>query len=487
MFIQEAGPRRDGAASWRTTLGNVLIIDDDQTIRDALSRVVTRLGHAPQMAATLSEGVRRAGDRDVDVVFLDVRMPDGNGLDAISDIRRAPSNPEVIVITGWGDPDGAERAMRQGAWDYIEKPPSVKTMTAPLVSAMEHRRRGREAVRPGPAFSFSGIVGGNAKRAQCLEQAAKAAPSDVNVLLTGPTGAGKELFARAIHDGSPRRDGAFVVVDCAALPAGIVESVLFGSEKGVYTGADRRREGVLLKAHGGTLFLDEVAEMPLSVQKAFLRVLQERRVRPVGGLEEAPCHFRLVAATNQDLPEMVAQGLFREDLLFRLQGVNIELPPLAGHPEDILEFAAHFAAEASRRQGTPLRVLSEEFSSALLAYPWPGNVRELKNTVDGALAMAGGDEVLLPVHLPLHIRVCAARNRVLGRAASAAGPVDGGVFLSGTLPRFREFRDKGEAEYLQALTGRYAGDIGRMLEVSGLSRSRLYALLKKHGIAGARS
>lgn len=473
-------------------MGNVLIIDDDPQIRDALARVVGRLGHTPTQASTLADGLRQAAAADVDVVFLDVRMPDGNGLDAISDIRRTPSGPEIIVITGWGDPDGAERAMRQGAWDYIEKPPTVKTMTAPLVSAMEHRRRGR-AGDSAAAFRFPGILGGNPRRAQCIEQAAKAAASDVNVLLTGATGSGKELFARAIHDSSPRRGGAFVVVDCAALPASIVESVLFGSEKGVYTGADRKREGLLLRAHDGTLFLDEVAEMPLSVQKAFLRVLQERRVRPVGGLEEAPCHFRLVAATNQDLEAMARDGLFREDLLFRLQGIGIELPPLAGHPRDILDFAAHFADAAAKRQGLPPRPLSEEFSRALLAYSWPGNVRELKNTMEGALALAALDEALLPVHLPLHIRVMAARNRVVGRfadaeAAEAAGAASGGWQLSSVpLPRFREFRDSREAQYLREIVTRHGGDIGRMLDVSGLSRSRLYALLKKHGIAANRS
>lgn len=470
-------------------MGNVLIIDDDQTIRDALSRVVARLGHTPSLAATLSEGLARAGGEDVDVVFLDVRMPDGNGLDAIGEIRNAPSNPEVIVITGWGDPDGAERAMRQGAWDYIEKPPTVKTMTAPLVSAMEHRRRGRSSRRQRAPFRFIGIAGGNPKRAFCLEQAAKAAASEVNVLLTGATGTGKELFARAIHDNSPRREGPFVVVDCAALPASIVESVLFGSEKGVYTGADRRREGLLARAHGGTLFLDEVAEMPLSVQKAFLRVLQERRVRSVGGLEEAPCHFRLVAATHQDLEAMAREGLFREDLLFRLQGVDIELPPLIGQPDDILDFAAHFAAEAAIRQGTPARAFSGDFSRALLAYPWPGNLRELKNTMDGALALAVADEELLPVHLPLHIRVCAARNRVAGRSQPGDEPdIPAPPGLSAVaLPRFRDYRDDREAEYLRALATRFSGDIGRMLDVSGLSRSRLYALFKKHGIPGARS
>ena len=471
-------------------MGNVLIIDDDQTIRDALARVVDRLGHVPTLASTLSEGLKRAGNADVDVVFLDVRMPDGNGLDAIGDIRRSPSGPEVIVITGWGDPDGAERAMRQGAWDYIEKPPTVKTMTAPLVSAMEHRRRGR-ASGQAAAFRFPGILGGNPRRAHCVEQAARAGASDVNVLLTGATGTGKELFARAIHDSSPRRGGAFVVVDCAALPASIVESVLFGSEKGVYTGADRKREGLLLRAHDGTLFLDEVAEMPLSVQKAFLRVLQERRVRPVGGLEETPCHFRLVAATNQDLEAMARDGLFREDLLFRLQGVGIELPPLAGHPDDILEFAAHFADQAAKRQGLPARPLSEEFSRALLAYPWPGNVRELKNTLEGALALAAADDALLPVHLPLHIRVMAARNRVTGRYGETEdpGPSSGlwGLSAATPLPQFRDFRDSREAQYLRELVTRHGGDISRMLDISGLSRSRLYALLKKHGVPASRA
>ncbi|QAZ68882.1 sigma-54-dependent transcriptional regulator [Solidesulfovibrio carbinolicus] len=468
-------------------MGNVLIIDDDQTIRDALARVVDRLGHTPTLASTLAEGLLRAGKDDVDVVFLDVRMPDGNGLDAIADIRRSPSHPEVIVITGWGDPDGAERAMRQGAWEYIEKPPTVKTMTAPLVSAMEHRR-GRASATT--VFHFPGILGGNPARTACLEQAARAAGSDVNVLLTGATGSGKELFARAIHDNSPRHAAPFVVVDCAALPATIVESVLFGSEKGVYTGADRRREGVLLRAHGGTLFLDEVGEMPLSVQKAFLRVLQERRLRPVGALEEVPCRFRLVAATNQDLESLVRQGLFREDLLFRLQGVGIELPPLAGHPDDILELAAHFAAEAAKRQELTPKPLSDDFSRALLAYPWPGNIRELKNTLEGCLALAQADDALLPIHLPLHIRVLAARNRVVGRGAAAAPPPTEPILSdlpAAALPTFRDYRDGREARYLRELAARHGGDIGRMLDVSGLSRSRLYALLKKYAIPAARA
>jgi len=470
-------------------VGNVLIIDDDQKIRDALTRVVDRLGHASESASTLEEGVKRALLGGVDVVFLDVRMPDGNGLDAIAAIKRGPSSPEVIVITGWGDPDGAERAMRQGAWDYIEKPPSVRTMSAPLVRAMEYRNRAGGQAAP---FEFSGIAGRNPKRRECLELAAKAAVDGVNVLITGQTGAGKELFARAIHENSPRRDKAFVVVDCAALPQTIVESVLFGNVKGAFTGADRQREGLIVQAHGGTLFLDEVGELPLDAQKAFLRVLQERRVRPVGGREEIPCDFRLVAATNKDLDKSAREGRFRPDLLFRLQGIHIDLPPLKDHPEDILEFAGRLIKDFSREAGEPEKEMSEEFALALSAYPWPGNIRELKNAVQGALALARGDAVLYPVHLPLLVRVHAARSKVGGKGAGTETPEAQGMTgipnedvspaQDKALPGLKDYRDARETEYLKELVSRHGSDIGALVQVSGLSRSRLYALLKKHGL-----
>ena len=471
-------------------MGNVLIIDDDLKIREALTRVVQRLGHSSESASTLEEGVRRAGMGGVDVVFLDVRMPDGNGLDAIPSIRRGPSSPEVIVITGWGDPDGAERAMRQGAWDYIEKPPTVKTMSAPLIRAMEYRTRGGGKEQ---AFSFRGICGLNPKRLESLELAAKAAVGDVNVLITGLTGTGKELFARAIHDNSPRRDKVFAVVDCAALPQTIVESVLFGNVKGAFTGADRQRDGLIVQAHGGTLFLDEVGDLPLDAQKAFLRVLQERRFRPVGGREEIPCDFRLVAATNKDLDKSAREGRFRADLLFRLQGIQIELPPLKDHPGDILEFASTFIKTCALESGLAEKEMSEEFAQALSLYPWPGNIRELKNAVQGALALAREDAALYPVHLPLLVRVHAARSKIGERApdedasgasreASGLRSLDGGLSGLAVLPELKAFRDAREAEYLKELIGRTGADVSAMTGVSGLSRSRLYALLKKHGL-----
>ncbi len=482
-------------------MGTVLIIDDDHDIRDALTRVVERLGHQARTAATLDEGRRLAASGDVDVVFLDVRMPDGSGLDVISDIKMTASAPEVIVITGWGEADGAERAMRQGAWDYIEKPPSVRTMTVPLLRAMEYRRGG--GAPQVAAFRFDGITGKNTRRITCLELAAKAAAGEVNVLLTGQTGTGKELFARAIHDNSPRSGRPFVVVDCAALPPTIVESVLFGNEKGAYTGADTRRDGLILQAHGGTLFLDEVGELPLSAQKAFLRVLQERRLRPVGGREEKECDFRLVAATNQDLEAMVRKGLFRQDLLFRLQGIGIDLPALREWTEDVRLFAEYFLERARLRLGIPQKALSDDFVAALVAYPWPGNIREVCNTMEGVLALARDDEALYPIHLPLHIRVHAARSRVGdGETARQAG--NGGAVPASSvrpvpelpgpeswdngesMPSLKDFRDVREAQYLRTLLTRHAGNMRRLLSVSGLSRSRLYALLKKHGLSPER-
>jgi two-component system NtrC family response regulator len=459
-------------------MGQVLIIDDDRPIRDALSRVVENLGHAPQTAGTLADGVAKARQGSFDVVLLDVRLPDGNGLDAIADLQAAPSRPEVIVITGWGDPDGAEAAMRRGAWDYIEKPPTLRSMTAPLASAMAYR--GSRPAEAGEGFAWEGLPGAHPGRAACLEQAAKAAKSDASVLIMGETGTGKELFARAIHRNSPRKDGPFVAVDCAALPASIAESVLFGSERGAYTGADRARDGLILKAHGGSLFLDEVGELPPSVQKTFLRTLQERAVRPVGATSERNCDFRLVAATHRDLDSMALAGAFREDLLFRLRGMVIHLPPLREHPEDVGTFARHFLGLARKRHpGAPAR-LSPAVLALMAAYPWPGNVRELQNAVDGMAAMAPGEPELHPVHLPLHIRVQVARGQVRDKEEPAAPtqPAESGA----PLPGLKAYRQAMDRLYLEQLLARSGGKAARACEMSGMSRSRLYALLRAHGM-----
>jgi two-component system NtrC family response regulator len=261
-------------------MARVLIIDDDELICEMLSFMVEDMGHSASSATTLKTGFEKASSENFDVIFLDIKMPDGSGLHLLPRIRELPLHPEVIIITGSGDADGAELAIKNGAWDYIQKSSSTKEMLLPFVRALQYREE-KNARKPPTALKLNGVIGRSPTMKVCLDLLAQAAQSEVNVLLTGETGTGKEVFARAIHENSMRAENNFVVVDCTALPATLVESVLFGHEKGAFTGADRAQVGLVRQAHAGTLFLDEIGELPLAVQKAFLRVLQEHRFRPV--------------------------------------------------------------------------------------------------------------------------------------------------------------------------------------------------------------
>jgi two-component system NtrC family response regulator len=309
----------------------------------------------------------------------------------------------------------------------------------------------------------------------------------VNVFLTGETGTGKELFARAVHENSPRAKGNFVVVDCTALPETLVESLLFGHEKGSFTGAEKSRDGLIRQAHCGTLFLDEVGELPLMMQKAFLRVLQEHRFRPVGGSREIDSDFRLVAATNRNLEQMVERGQFREDLLFRLRSFVIELPPLRERPEDIQELARYYADRFCERYGLAPKGFSPEFINILLAYTWPGNVREFVHTMERVLAAARFEPTLFTKHLPTNIRIEVTRAAV-EHDSPLASPASGGTVQ--TLLKLNDYRDAvyndAEKNYLYDLLALAGQNIPEACRVSGLSQSRLYALLKKHGITRSR-
>ncbi len=287
-------------------MANVLIIDDDKLICDWIANVVTRLGHQAVSTHLLREGLRKVQSASFDVVFLDVQMPDGSGLESMSKIKAARSSPEIIVITGLGHPDEAELAIQSGAWDYLEKPASFEAIKLPLLRALEYRAERRSGATT--VLKRSGIIGDSEKITACLELLAQAATSDANVLITGETGTGKELFAKVVHSNSCRAKRNFVVVDCTALPETLVESVLFGHARGAFTGAETSEEGLIKQADGGTLFLDEIGELPLLIQKKFLRVIQEHRFRPVGGRREIESDFRLVAATNRNLEIMVQAG-----------------------------------------------------------------------------------------------------------------------------------------------------------------------------------
>lgn len=461
-------------------MAEILIVDDDDLMSSSLSLMVRRKGHIAVCAATLREGLALAQLRPVEVAFLDVRMPDGSGLDYLARLQDVPSRPEVIIITGFGNAGGAELAMRCGAWDYLEKGATVTEMTLSLERALQYRREklANTAGATVVALKREDIFGNSPKLRACLNLVAQAAGSDVTILLSGETGTGKELFARAIHHNSLRFNRNFVVVDCAAMPETLAEEILFGHEKGVFTGAERSREGLVRQADGGTLFLDEVGELPVNVQKTFLRVLQEKRFRPLGSGSEVTSDFRLVAASNCDLDGMVQRGEFRSDLLYRLRSFVIELPPLRERAEDIRELARNHIDSLCAGHGLSSKGFSPDFLQTLFAYNWPGNVRELANTLAGAFAAARFEPTLYPKHLPPQIRVEVAKAS-LGQHAAV-------VKKSPLLPPLQEFREtiysQAERQYLQELLILTENDLERACQLSGLSQSRLYALLKKHAL-----
>jgi two-component system NtrC family response regulator len=456
-------------------MAKVLVIDDDELVSEMLCLMVEDMGHTASYALTLGEGFKIASSEAFDVIFLDIRMPDGNGLDLLPKIHDLPSQPEVIIITGLGDPDGAEIAIKNGAWDYIEKSSSAREMALPLTRALQYREE-KKARKPLTALKLNGIIGSSRPMQDCLDLVAQAAHSEVNVLLAGETGTGKEVFARAIHDNSLRAENNFVGVDCAALPETLVESVLFGYEKGSFTGADRTQDGLIKHAHEGTLFLDEIGELPMVVQKAFLRVLQEHRFRPVGAKHELVSNFRVISATNRNLDEMTAEGTFRPDLLFRLRTLTIDLPRLADRKEDIKDLAMFHMARVCERYQIGTKGFPPDFLEALLAYDWPGNVRELVNAIERSVTAAYHGPTLFPKHLPLEIRIKVARSAI----RKEPSPVDGG---DSPLISLTEHRQASERQYLQDLMFQTKGNIKEACQISGLSRSRLYALLKEHNLS----
>lgn len=466
-------------------MSKILIIDDDQMVCKSLSMLASRKGHEAACAYTLGEGLEKAATELFDVVFLDVHLPDGNGLDILPHLEKLPSAPEIIIMTGYGDTHGAELAIKSGAWDYMEKGASVKEVTLSLLRAIQYRKQklagsvGSKVV----ALKREGIIGGSARLEECLNMVAQAATSDASVLITGETGTGKELFARAVHQNSNRSHKNYVVVDCAALPENLIESMLFGHEKGVFTGADHAREGLVLQANGGTLFLDEIGEMPLLLQKAFLRVIQEHRFRPLGSNREFESDFRLVAATNRNLEEMVKNGRFRADLLFRLHSFVIELPPLRELPEDIKSLAHFHADRICEHYGIPPKGFSPEFLKTLAVHTWPGNVRELINTLERTIASARYESILFPKHLPIQLRIEVAKTGIKKELHPQQTEDQN---ASRNLPPLNEYRDSlyshAEKQYLQDLMALTGNNIGEACQVSGLSQSRLYALLKKQGI-----
>lgn len=458
-------------------MAKILIIDDDTTLCSMLHEQMLGAQHSATMANTLSDGLQLVKNDDFDIVLLDVELPDGNGIEQLTQFKTAPSEPEVIIITGQGELDGAERAVMSGAWSYIEKPHVIRELELHLIRALQYRVEKNRVTRVPVALKHEKIIGSSKALRTCLDQVARAASSDVSVLITGATGTGKELFAKAIHENSRRAEESFVIVDCAALPETLIESTLFGHVKGAFTGADKAQDGLVKHAHKGTLFLDEVGELPLQTQKTFLRLLQEHEYRPVGSSRQQYSDFRLVAATNRDLDAMVEAGTFRDDLLFRLRATSLLLPPLKERMEDLRELVVYFISTICQRYKIETKGISTDFIETLSCYDWPGNIRELSQTIEQVFTEPTIGPTCFSIHLPQKIRIQQLREGL------KAKPISESSSQQQSLQTWRLFKEECERDYLHRLIAGSGANMSKACETSGLSRTRLYQLINKYDIS----
>jgi two-component system NtrC family response regulator len=461
-------------------MADVFVVDDDVVLQVMLVDYLQRSGHRASCATTIAEGVKQVIAGEYDVVFLDVQLPDGNGLEYICQFKEASSSPEVIIITGQGDENGAEMAITNGAWSYIEKADIIKEILLQLTRVLQYRTEKNRISKIPVVLQRDAIVGNSPLLRKCLDQVAQAAVSDASVLITGETGTGKEIFARAIHENSRRADKRFITVDCAALPENLIESTLFGYVKGAYTGAESDREGLIKLADGGTLFLDEIGELPLRMQKIFLRVLQECAYRPVGSPHEERSDFRIIAATNIDVQKGAELGIFRKDLLYRLKAFSFSLPPLKKRKEDIKLLVRYFLARMWERSNIVHKGISPEFIEFLGDYDWPGNVRELQQTLEQVVASTVETSTLFAYHLPEHFRILHAQAAIQSTPNGTSPVIPIAEFLAP--PTWQDFKKNHEQQYISDLMRYTAGNVSLACEVSKLSRARVYQLREKYGL-----
>ena len=372
---------------------NLLIIDDERAIREACREVAQSLGFNSFVAESAEHGYRVLDAQNIDAVLLDLKLPGAGGLEALHQIKLHRPDAVVVVVTGYGTVQSAVHAMKNGAYDYVTKPFSIDELKLLLERVANHlklkteNRMLREKIKS--KQGFGSIVGRAPEMEKLYRIIAKAAHSSHPVLILGESGTGKEMVARAIHFSGPYRDKPFIPVDCGSLVPTLIESELFGYVKGAFTGAVQSKEGLLAIAEGGTIFLDEVGELPVDLQAKLLRAIQEKEIRQVGSTKRIPINVRILAATNRDLEQAVAQGSFRRDLYFRLNVLSLRIPPLRERRQDIPLLVAHFLEKISRSSGQE-HTLSDDALKAMLAYDWPGNVRELENCLDRACALNTG-------------------------------------------------------------------------------------------------
>ena len=460
----------------------LLIVDDEEASRYGIRRALTTFGYNVTEADSAEAARILIRQQQPDLMLLDVNLPGMSGLDFLREMKDANgSGPLVIIITAHGSERMAVEAVKSGAYDYLSKPFEVDDLRLVVKNAAETIELRRENLslrrRIEVERSQRGSLIGNSEGMQRVRaMIEKVAETDATVLVRGESGTGKELVAREVHErNSERSNGPFVAVNCAALPAELIESELFGHEKGAFTGAAARRQGKFEQANGGTLFLDEIGDMSANVQAKLLRALEERRIERLGGNESIPVDVRIVSATHRPLEQEIEKGNFRADLFYRLRVVTIDIPPLRERREDIPQLAENFTRAAAERYGLPLRQVGQTALRRLVDYGWPGNVRELKNTIERAAIMAEGSE-LRAEDLPEEI-IPSSHKSITADASSN----DGGLAVPFTAD-FREDRREFERRYISRCLEHTQGNVTRAAEILGMHRQSLQHKLRQLGL-----
>jgi two-component system NtrC family response regulator len=451
----------------------ILVVDDSELICQQLSQLLARPDRRIKVAHDGTEALEWLVEGNFSLALVDLKMPKVDGLELVREIRRRELPVTIVIMTGNASIDTAVEAMKLGAYDYLTKPIEPAQLDLLVDRALEDRTLQDEvaALRRGVQrkYSFHNLLGKSPRMREVFARMARIACSPCNVLITGETGTGKELVAQAIHHADRTRTGPLVAVNCAALPEHLLESELFGHEKGAFTGADRQRKGRFEQAQGGTLFLDEIGELPLGMQAKLLRVLQDGTFERVGGTEVIRAGARILAATNVDLAEAVAAGRFREDLFFRIHVVSVDLPPLRERPEDLPLLVGHFLGRL-RERGWPAKQFARETLSRLARYEWPGNVRELEHLVEQLLMTTPG-AVIEPEHLPGHIT--STREEPFTLDFDLQRPLQAIT---------EELTERVERAYLERVLEKYHGRIDRCAEHCGLSRRSISEKLRRYRI-----
>jgi two-component system response regulator GlrR len=442
----------------------LLVVDDDRNLLELIKIRLESSGFAVATASDETEAARLLSGEAFDLAIMDLQLANGDGIALMEEAHRTNPDLPVIILTAHGSIESAVGAMQRGAYSYLTKPFDARELVLAISRALENRRltsevtRLQELVRD--RYDFENIVARSGKMQTLLEAVARIARTDSTVYIHGESGTGKELIARAIHLAGERKDKSFVAINCAAIPEQLLESELFGHEKGAFTGAVRSSKGLFVQAHEGTIFLDEIGDMSLSIQAKFLRVLQERQFFPVGGEKPVTVDVRVVVATNKVLEEEVRNGRFREDLYYRIRVIPLEVPPLRERREDIPLLVEHFLKKCNAAMGKKVKGLTPAALQKLMLHDWPGNVRELENTMEYAVAMAW--ETTIPENLVLPAK---------------AGPEEGQI------KPLKEAKDDFEKNYIIDLLEMTRGNVSKAAELAGKYRADFYNLLKKYVIS----